>query len=83
MTTTTNDEREKQMEFFNTLPDEIQNEATEAKMNELYDSWHDAYISEAGNEFANYVEEVLLSYLDPAIQELAKSYYKNQENANA
>ena len=71
------------MEFFNTLPDEIQNEATEAKMNELYDSWHDAYISEAGNEFANYVEEVLLSYLDPAIQELAKSYYKNQENANA
>ena len=83
MTTTTNDEREKQMEFFNTLPDEIQNEATEAKMNELYDSWHDAYISEAGDEFSNYVEEALLSYQLPVVQELAKLFYEKQENANA
>lgn len=71
------------MEFFNTLPDELQKEATDAKMNELYDNWHDAYISEAGDIFPNYVEEALLSYLHPVVQELAKLYYEKQEKENA
>jgi len=44
LATTTNDEREKQMEFFNTLPDELQKQATQAKMEELYDSWYDSYM---------------------------------------
>jgi hypothetical protein len=83
LTTTTNDEREKQMEFFNTLPDELQKQATQAKMDELYDNWYNSFISEAGNEFANYVEEQLLSYLPVPIQQLATMFYEKQENSNA
>jgi hypothetical protein len=83
LATTTNDEREKQMEFFNTLPDELQKQATQAKMEELYDNWYDSFISEAGDEFANYVEEQLLSYLPVPIQQLATMFYEKQENANA
>jgi hypothetical protein len=83
LTTTTNDEREKQMEFFNTLPDELQTQATQAKMDELYDNWYNSFISEAGNEFANYVEEQLLSYLPVPIQQLATMFYEKQENSNA
>jgi hypothetical protein len=83
LTTTTNDEREKQMEFFNTLPDELQKQATQAKMDELYDNWYNSFISEAGDEFANYVEEQLLSYLPVPIQQLATMFYEKQENSNA
>jgi hypothetical protein len=83
LTTTTNDEREKQMEFFNTLPDELQTQATQAKMDELYDNWYNSFISEAGDEFANYVEEQLLSYLPVPIQQLATMFYEKQENSNA
>ncbi len=71
------------MEFFNTLPSELQKQATQAKMNELYDNWYDSFISEAGDEFANYVEEQLLSYLPVPIQQLATMFYEKQENANA
>jgi hypothetical protein len=73
----------KHMEFFNTLPDALQKEAIDTKMESLYDSWYDAYISEAGDEFANYVEEELLRNLHPVVQELAKLYYEKRENANA
>ncbi len=71
------------MEFFNTLPDELQKEAIDAKMNELYDSWHDSYISEAGDKFSNYVEEALLSYLHPVVQDLAELFYTKEENKDA
>jgi hypothetical protein len=71
------------MEFFNTLPDALQAEAIDKKMDSLYESWYDSFISEAGDEFANYVEEELLSNLHPVVQELAKLYYEKQENANA
>jgi hypothetical protein len=52
-------------------------------MEELYDNWHDSFISEAGDEFSNYVEEALLSYQLPVVQELAKLFYEKQENTNA
>jgi hypothetical protein len=71
------------MEFFNTLPAELQEISRQAKMEELYDNWHDSFISEAGDEFSNYVEEALLSYQLPVVQELAKLFYEKQENANA
>jgi hypothetical protein len=71
------------MEFFNTLPDALQAEAIDKKMDSLYESWYDSFISEAGDEFANYVEEELLSNLHPVVQELAKLYYEKQENADA
>jgi hypothetical protein len=71
------------MEFFNTLPDVLQKQAIETKMESLYDSWYDSYISEAGDEFANYVEEELLRNLHPVVQELAKLFYEKQENADA
>ncbi len=71
------------MEFFNTLPDALQAEAIDKKMDSLYESWYDSFISEAGDEFSNYVEEALLSYQLPVVQELAKLYYEKQENADA
>lgn len=71
------------MEFFNTLPVELQKQARQAKMDDLYDNWHDAYISDAGDELPFYVEEILLEYLPEPIKELAKMYYEKQENANA
>jgi hypothetical protein len=71
------------MEFFNTLPDALQAEAIDKKMDSLYESWYDSFISEAGDEFANYVEEELLSNLHPVVQELAKLFYEKQEKANA
>ena len=71
------------MEFFNTLPDALQAEAIDKKSDSLYESWYDSFISEAGDEFANYVEEELLSNLHPVVQELAKLYYEKQENADA
>jgi hypothetical protein len=52
-------------------------------MDELYDNWYNSFISEAGNEFANYVEEQLLSYLPVPIQQLATMFYEKQENSNA
>lgn len=70
------------MEFFNTLPDALQQEAIEAKKDDLYDNWHDSYISESGDEFDNYVEEVLLGYLHPVVSEIAKMYYAKQEAEN-
>lgn len=73
----------KHMEFFNTLPVELQKQARQAKMDDLYDNWHDAYISDAGDELPFYVEEILLEYLPEPIKELAKMYYEKQENANA
>jgi hypothetical protein len=71
------------MEFFNTLPVELQKQAIQGKMDDLYDNWYDAYISDAGNEFANYVEEQLLEYLPVPIQQLATMFYEKQENADA
>jgi hypothetical protein len=71
------------MEFFNTLPVELQKQARQEKMDELYDSWHDSFISEGGDELPNYVEEQLLSYLPVPIQQLAVVFYEKQENANA
>jgi hypothetical protein len=71
------------MEFFNTLPVELQKQARQEKMDELYDSWHDSFISEGGDELPNYVEEQLLSYLPVPIQQLAVMFYEKQENANA
>lgn len=71
------------MEFFNTLPDELQKMAIEEKQNDLYDSWYDAYISDAGDELPNYVEEQLLSYLPDVVKELATMYYAKQESAGA
>jgi hypothetical protein len=71
------------MEFFNTLPNELQKQAIQEKMDELYDSWHDSFISEGGDELPNYVEEQLLSYLPVPIQQLAVMFYEKQENANA
>jgi hypothetical protein len=72
-----------QMEFFNTLPAELQKQARQEKMNELYDNWHDSFISEGGDELPNYVEEQLLSYLPVPIQQLAVMFYEKQENTNA
>jgi hypothetical protein len=71
------------MEFFNTLPVELQKQARQAKMDDLYDNWHDSYISDAGDELPFYVEEILLDYLPTPIKELAKMYYEKQENTNA
>lgn len=71
------------MEFFNTLPNELQKQARQAKMDDLYDNWHDTYISDAGDELPFYVEEILLEYLSEPIKELAKMYYEKQENTNA
>jgi hypothetical protein len=71
------------MEFFNTLPAELQKQAQQEKMNELYDNWHDSFISEGGDELPNYVEEQLLSYLPVPIQQLAVMFYEKQENTNA
>jgi len=73
----------KQMDFFNTLPAELQKQAIQGKMDDLYDSWHDSYISDGGNELSHYVEEQLLEYLAEPIKELAKMYYEKQENTNA
>ena len=71
------------MEFFNTLPAELQKQALQGKMNDLYDSWYDSYISEGGDEFPNYVEEQLLAYLPVPIKELAFMFYNKKENADA
>lgn len=71
------------MEFFNTLPAELQKQARQGKMDDLYDNWHDTYISDAGDELPFYVEEILLEYLSEPIKELAKMYYEKQENTNA
>jgi hypothetical protein len=72
-----------QMDFFNTLPVELQKQAIQGKMDDLYDSWHDAYISEGGNDLPFYVEEQLIEYLPEPIKELAVMFYEKQENANA
>jgi hypothetical protein len=71
------------MEFFNTLPNELQKQAIQEKMDELYDNWHDSFISEGGDELPNYVEEQLLSYLPVPIQQLATMFYEKKENADA
>lgn len=71
------------MEFFNTLPAELQKQALQGKMNDLYDNWHDSYISDAGDELPFYVEEILLEYLPTPIKELAVMFYEKQENADA
>jgi len=71
------------MEFFNTLPAELQKQARQGKMDDLYDNWYDSFISEGGDEFPNYVEEQLLSYLPVPIQQLATMFYEKQENTNA
>jgi hypothetical protein len=52
-------------------------------MDDLYDNWHDAYISEGGNDLPFYVEEQLIEYLPEPIKELAVMFYEKQENANA
>lgn len=70
------------MEFFNTLPDELQKIAIQEKQNELYDSWYDSYISEAGDELPFYVEERLLEHLPEVVKDLAKMYYEKQEAEN-
>jgi len=72
-----------QMDFFNTLPVELQKQAIQGKMDDLYDNWHDAYISEGGNDLPFYVEEQLIEYLPEPIKELAVMFYEKQENANA
>lgn len=71
------------MEYFNSLPDEVQAEAIQTKMEELYDAWHDSYISEAGDELPNYVEEVLIRCLDDSEkhEQLAKAFYEEESNA--
>lgn len=71
------------MEFFNTLPAELQKQALQGKMNDLYNNWHDSYISDAGDELPFYVEEILLEYLPTPIKELAVMFYEKQENADA
>lgn len=71
------------MEFFNTLPAELQKQATQGKMNDLYDSWYDSNISDGGDELPNYVEEQLLEYLAEPIKELAVMFYNKKENADA
>ena len=71
------------MEFFNTLPAELQKQATQGKMDDLYDNWFDSYISEGGNDLPNYVEEQLLEYLPTPIKELAVMFYNKKENADA
>jgi hypothetical protein len=71
------------MEFFNTLPVELQKQAIQGKMDDLYDSWHDSYISDGGDELPFYVEEQLIEYLPEPIKELAVMFYAKQENANA
>jgi hypothetical protein len=73
----------KHMEFFNTLPVELQKQAIQGKMDDLYDNWHDAYISDGGDELPNYVEEQLIHYLPEPIKELAVMFYEKQENSNA
>jgi len=72
-----------QMDFFNTLPVELQKQAIQGKMDDLYDNWYDAYISEGGNDLPFYVEEQLIEYLPEPIKELAVMFYEKQENANA
>jgi len=52
-------------------------------MDDLYDNWHDAYISEGGTDLPFYVEEQLIEYLPEPIKELAVMFYEKQENANA
>ena len=71
------------MEFFNTLPVELQKQAIQGKMDDLYDNWHDAYISDGGDELPNYVEEQLIGYLPEPIKELAVMFYAKQENTDA
>jgi hypothetical protein len=71
------------MEFFNTLPAELQKQAIQGKMDDLYDNWHDSYISEGGNELPNYVEEQLIEYLPTPIKELATMFYNKKENSDA
>jgi hypothetical protein len=71
------------MEYFNSLPDEVQEQAIKAKMEELYDNWHDSYISESGDDLPNYVEEVLIRCLDDSEkhEQLAKTFYGEEANA--
>jgi len=71
------------MDFFNTLPVELQKQAIQGKMDDLYDSWHDSYISDGGDELPFYVEEQLIEYLPTPIKELAIMFYAKQENTNA
>jgi len=71
------------MEYFNSLSDEVKEQAVETKMEELYDAWHDSYISEAGNELPNYVEEILIQCLDDSEKHMAsaKTFYEEETNA--
>jgi hypothetical protein len=71
------------MEFFNTLPVELQKQAIQGKMDDLYDSWYNSYEAENGDELSNYVEEQLLDYLPTPIKELAVMFYNKKENADA
>lgn len=71
------------MDFFNTLPAELQKQAIQGKMDDLYDSWHDSYISDGGDELPFYVEEQLIEYLPEPIKELAIMFYAKQKNTNA
>lgn len=71
------------MEYFNSLPDEVQAQAIQTKMEELYDAWHDSYISEAGDDLPNYVEEILIQCLDDSEKHMAiaKTFYGEEANA--
>jgi hypothetical protein len=71
------------MEFFNTLPAQMQKDAIQGKMDDLYDNWYEAYISDGGDDLPNYVEEQLLSYLAGPIKELATMFYNKKENSDA
>ena len=71
------------MDFFNTLPVELQKQAIQGKMDDLYDNWHDSYISDGGDELPFYVEEQLIEYLPEPIKELAVMFYAKQGNTNA
>lgn len=76
------------MDFFNTLPVEVQKLAWAAKKEELIDAWFDAFISEDGDELPNLVEEELVGILtswssDGADYiELAKDFYKKLDQAS-
>jgi hypothetical protein len=71
------------MDFFNTLTAELQKQAQQEKMNELYDNWYESYISDGGDKLPHYVEENLLSYLPSPITELAIMFYEKKGKTNA
>lgn len=76
------------MDFFHTLPVEMQKLAWAAKKEELADAWFDAFVSEDGYELPGMVEEELITLLTADASdgtdyiELAKDFYEKLDRAS-